>query len=616
MKQKMYLLILLSISIIGTVRAADSVIKITPQDPASFQKGIEEAYKSGLKKVVIPAGIYRLPKQERGSYVTFNNMSDFEIDARGVTLLRSDPNIGCLVFNNCHNVTLRGAVLLNETPPFTQGKLVGIDPKGDWYDVEIDKGYPANFDDPRTGVSQPRGTIFDPKTRQFKAGTKDCFFSRVERQGPNKFRLFFKDDQRLDPKTHPAVAGDWIAFRGRGGVDVEISGCGGMYLNGVTILSGGGFCVRESGGEGGNRYTYKVTYGPAPSGADKTPLMACNADSFHSSGMRKGPILENCLFEGMQDDGIPIRGSFALVVEGEDKQITISGGNFLQIGDPICFYDPNGSYVGEAKVVSITPRTGFTPKSPITNVRFTRSRSFSQVTIDKSLPIGFQYLVSDPAANGSGYIIRNNTIRNHRARGMLLKADNGLIEGNIIDGSTIGGIVISPEIWWNEAGFSRNIIVRNNIIRHTGYSTVGSSDHQSGALTVSGGGGEPDQVVPVYQEPKVAGLKPGHRNITIENNTFEDNDGVNMLLAFAEDVTVKNNKFIRSQENLSLRGKPSGVDPTALIWIFNCNNVNFTNNKVTQLGPFCKTLIKVNDNSNNVNGIKTGITVLSKAKAK
>ncbi len=608
MKRKLIFLLLIWIVLTGTAQDIFQPLQISPENPESLQPGIMEAYEAGLKKVVVPSGVYRLPEPESGPYMIFNRMADFEIDARGVTLLRTDPTRGCIVFNNCHNVILRGATLLNETPPFTQGTIAAIDPNGEWYDVKIDKGWPANFDDPVTGVSRPRGTVFDPETRQFKTGTKDCFFDEVERMGPDRFRLYFAANQRLDPEIHPAVVGDWIAFRGRLETDIALNECSEMFMDGVKIQSGSGFCIHETGGEGGNRYTYNVTYAPAPAGADKRPLMACNADAFHSRNMRKGPILENCLFEGMQDDGIPIHGSFALVAEENGNQLTVCGGKNLRIGDPVCFYDTNGSYAGEARITSIAPKQEFTPKSPITNHRFKRNKDFIQVAIDKNLELGFQYLISNPAANGSGYIIRNNIIRNHRARGMLLKAENGIVEGNIIEGSTIGGIILSPEIWWNEAGFSRDIIIRNNIIRHTGYSTVGSSDHQSGALTISGGGGEPDQIVPVYQDPKVAGLRPGHRNILIENNTIEDCDGVNMMIAVAENVLVKNNKFIRPQQVLSHRGQPSGVDPTALIWVFNSENVHFEGNTVRDLGSFNKTLIKVNDKSKKISGITDGVT--------
>jgi len=55
------------------------------------------------------------------------------------------------------------------------------------------------------------------------------------------------------------------------------------------------------------------------------------------------------------------------------------------------------------------------------------------------------------------------------------------------------------------------------------------------------------------------------------------------MIAIAENVEVKNNKFIRPQQRLSHRGEPSGVDPTALIWVFNSENVHFEENTVRDL---------------------------------
>jgi hypothetical protein len=68
----------------------------------------------------------------------------------------------------------------------------------------------------------------------------------------------------------------------------------------------------------------------------------------------------------------------------------------------------------------------------------TTTGPYFEITLDAPLAADFDYLASNPAATGSGYILRGNTIANHRARGMLLKADHGLVEGNTIDGSSHG----------------------------------------------------------------------------------------------------------------------------------------------------------------------------------
>ncbi|MBF0443392.1 MAG: hypothetical protein HQK54_15905 [Oligoflexales bacterium] len=83
------------------------------------------------------------------------------------------------------------------------------------------------------------------------------------------------------------------------------------------------------------------------------------------------------------------------------------------------------------------------------------------IALDKTLNAS----VGDRMANmnliGSGYIVRNNIVRNRRARGMLLKANDGLVENNTVEGSTMPGISETPEYWWNESDYSHNVIIRN-----------------------------------------------------------------------------------------------------------------------------------------------------------
>jgi hypothetical protein len=191
---------------------------------------------------------------------------------------------------------------------------------------------------------------------------------------------------------------------------------------------------------------------------------------------------------------------------------------------------------------------------------------YFEVTLDTPLAADFDYLASNPAATGSGYILRNNTIANHRARGMLLKADHGLVEGNSIDGSSMGAIVLTPEFWWNESCYSRDVIIRRNIIRR-----VARAPRQLGAVMVA-----------ALNPSPVAAC--GHRNILLEGNRFEDVPGVNLFISSACDVTVKNNSFLHPH----LHGA-SGASPEyawsrpalgSLIFVTEARGVRFEGNVV------------------------------------
>jgi hypothetical protein len=124
--------LLLGVLIGVAVLAAPTSTVITPDHPDSVQRGITEAYRSGEKRVVIPAGTYYIKPPSAGSHLQFHGMSDFESDARDVHFVFTDQTRGGVEFLNCRSVRLRGASVRFETPPFTQAVVESIAPDGTW----------------------------------------------------------------------------------------------------------------------------------------------------------------------------------------------------------------------------------------------------------------------------------------------------------------------------------------------------------------------------------------------------------------------------------------------------------------------------------------------------
>ncbi len=550
--------------------------------PDNIQTAILAAAHAGLASFTIPPGQYRL-----ASTLKFSDLSNFEIVAANVTFIRADPAMGAIQFINCRNVSLRGLTLLNPAPPFTQGTVQSIDPAGKTIDLLVDAGYSTAY----LTARKTTGYAFNPQTRQWKNDAYDYGIASGQILDGQLLRITF--DQPL-PKTHNLAAGDLLAFRGPGAQDIYLARCSRMNITGLTILSGSGFCIHEDGGDGDNHYNYKLTYGPKPPGATAAPLIASNADAFHSGGVRHGPTLEDCSFEGMCDDGIPIHGYYAMVFDAHDNQLIVAKGHFLREAVPVRLFDNQGALVGEAAVTAATPAKDYQPATRPTDKSFEDAREFQRITLDKPLPAKPGYRVSSPAANGSNFVIRNCTIKNHRARGLLIKADNGLIENNTIDGSTIAALVIAPEFWWSEACYSRNLIIRNNTFRHCGYATAGPWTNQAATVSILGEGND-------------KGIAQGHQHITIENNTFEDNDGANLLINGAQDVQVLRNHFLRPQQHPSLRGIDHKVDPAVLISLSNCDNVTVKDNTVSTPGRAHKSLIQTVPSAINVTGLDNGV---------
>jgi hypothetical protein len=591
MTRSIHRLFIIAIAFLGVHSTHGELPRISPDDPSSLAAGIEAAARAGVPKVTIPSGTYRPTPVNQRQYLRIAGAQNLEIDARGVTLLRADPRFGGIELYHCRNVTLRGMTLVCETPPFAQGKIEAIDPEGAFYDVRPAKGYPANWDDANYFPASMTGYVFDPKTRQWKAGTSDLSCERLERLEGGSFRMYWRGG-RAAPPLQPVATGDLMAFRGHTHTDIHVAECQGVQIVDVTIQSGTGFCVHESDGPGGNRYGFKVTYGPKPLGADEPPLIACNADAFHSSSVRKGPTLEGCQFEGMCDDGIAIHGSYAMVFEAKENRLVIAtpfDHNFFVADDPVRAFDGRGNLTGEAIVVAVRPAADlYAPTTRPNDTTFRDKNRFWEIELDRPLKVSPGDRISDPAACGAGYVVHRCVIRNHRARGMLLKADKGLVEDNVIDGSTMAGIVLAPEFYWNEACFSRNVKIINNTIRHVGYQNAGSWMPQPGAITIRGEGDLPRLKAAGTTQP-VHTL--GHSHVIVQGNRIENCDGVNLLISDAADVLVKDNRFRSPQKQRSWRGADY-LDPTALVVLGPSKGVRFEGNVSDKRGESAGPLLQ------------------------
>jgi len=287
---------------------------ISIDDPVSVQHAIDAAYQSGQKSIKIPPGIYRIaPAAGHIDHLQFNEMHDFTIDAIGVTFISTLANRTSISFKNCENVTLRGATLLRAKIPYSQGTVEAIDPARWYVDVRVHAGYPTDCN----GIGMLY--TYAAGSRLPKTSVPMLFTGRAEHLGGDLVRMH---TAHIDDKI-PLVVGDRMAWRGPGAGDISVNHCARMRFEAVRILGGAGFCITEFGGDGGNYYNYTLSYPPKPDGATEEPLLASNADAFHSNSVRTGPTLENCLLEGMGDDGIPIHGWYALVMEGQTNKVII-----------------------------------------------------------------------------------------------------------------------------------------------------------------------------------------------------------------------------------------------------------------------------------------------------
>jgi hypothetical protein len=586
--------------------SAGSFMKITPRDSEQLHQQILKASRDGKPGVTIAPGTYRLaPREGEKNPLRPLKLKDFVIDATGVTLVFTDPRVSSIVFDQCERVTLRGVTMLRDPVPFSQGEIIAVSADRGAIDVRVEAGYPADAGDPRYFPQTGGVEIFDRATRLRKPDTIAVHFDRIERIGAGEFR--FVVSPALPPDM-PVAPGDLITWRGVHCNDIMLHRCAGMVLEDVTIKSGSGLVIHEMDGEGGNRLTrVKITRGPAPAGAPTPPLRSTNADAFHSSNQRRGPILEDCLFEDMGDDGVNIHGSGALVCEAKGEALIVDSRRmpFYRPGDPLRLYNRQGELVGEGRVRGVELLKNYKPPQPpppeMRMFRNVAAAKYYEITLENALPLAEPGCMAvNPNACGAGFVIRNCIIRNNRAQAVVLKGNDGLVENCTFENNTNTAIVVAPDVsFWNEPDFTHRLVIRNNTIRRAGVYRRPDL-FKAGSLTIAGC--EPNTTPGAYVKRRQ------HRDILIENTLIECNDGPNVLLTSAEGVVLRGNRFVRPMQSPSRRGERHGIPPGILVQIRHCSDVRLEGNTVEAPGAAFERLIDLID-ADKVTGAESGLTL-------
>ena len=505
------LLALLSLASLASEKSPGNPVTVgNPAEAAQLPAALQAAYSGGAREITIAPGIYVIPASGR-SAIELISWSNAHIRAKGVTIVFEELAHRPFSLQRCEGVTLEGAVLRFASPAFTQGRILalGRDDRGDYLDWQIDAGYPASLDPVKSTFD-----VADQKTRRIKPGTGDVGFRESEPLGNRRFRL-----RSSNGLLGSAGAGDWLFTRVQPCEPVvHLEGSSRCTMREVTLQNAGFAAFFETGGDGGHVYVAcKVAPGPRPAGATEDQLVGCGADGFHSAGVRAGPTIERCVWEGLlHDDCIAIHGSLQQVEQVQADKLILEKGN-------------RGGFVS-GEPVRISSQNGFFGEFSCTALR-TLDDGRLELTLDRPSGAPVASKASNPRCNGAGFKILNCTLGNTRSRGILIKADQGLIEGNTISGCGMSAISIGPEYSWGEADYARHVTVRGNKLAENVLN--GSA---AGTIFIHGDGAI------------------GNADITIADNLFDRNYGQTTIhVAYTDGVRIATNRFIASP--LLLPGK-------------------------------------------------------------
>ncbi len=489
-----------------------SVVPAARIDPIGYIRGELAA---GRRSIAIPKARYWLtPAPGETCYLTLTNLTGVTIDCAGSEFVGTVKTT-MFGLHACTNVTLRNVAVDYADLPFTQATIEKVDKDGNW-DVRVIPGYPCpDAQTLRHAEKFWPVQAYDAKTLELKNPMRFRDGIAITRTGVDTYRITGGYNRKGD-------AGDvavWSLLEQgravrRGAVTAGV--CKGCTFENVTVYSTPHGCGYAEDSAEANRYI-NCSLVRRPPETDLFPralkrLRSGNHDAFNSRCSYVGPTLDRCTFQYHCDDCVNISGYYAFVTEQKGRTLRIApygGSPRIDPGDTCQLMTFGGNCLPDARIASLqaagattaAEQKMFESYNLWPGIAASVQRAFTaELDEERELPPG-SVIISNRRM-GNGFRIRNCTMGHNRARGLLIKASDGIIESNTISRVEGHAVQIAPEYEWMEGGCSKNMVVRGNAFSDNG-----------GGVLVAGNNGA--------RKPLPA---DSHRNIAITDNSISGSD--------------------------------------------------------------------------------------------
>lgn len=481
------------------------------------------------------------------------DLHNVTIDGNG-SLFLFQGKVQPMLIQDTDHLTLKGIALDYVIPPDSQGIVSKV--REDYYEMTVDpEQFPHKIENgwiTFTGENWENndgthGIVFDGKTGEIVAGTSDYGYR-------GKLTVIKHGRYRVEKNIGKAGIKRGDAITLRHGWDRPHPGCvlyraKNTHLHDFSIHASHGMALVAQRSEnihlkGGGVFPRKETGRFFSAGADATHFSNC-----------KGKIVtENCLYEGMMDDAINVHAT-CLRIEEKVNDHTIR-----------CRYVHGQAYGFETFLPGETLRfiqaKWLTPRDPsrVKSVKWIDSKHL-EITLEQPIPGDLGK--GDAIENADWFPsvhFKNNVVRNNRARGSLFTTPKPIIiENNTFETIAGSAILLAGDAnGWYESGACHDVLIRNNTFKNNLTSRFQFTE----------------AVIAIYPEvPDLVGQKEYyHRNVRIEDNTFDTFD-VPLVFAISTDgLTFSDNKVTYNKDY------PAWNKPPFILR--NCKNVKVTGNRV------------------------------------
>ena len=278
-------------------------------------------------------------------------------------------------------------------------------------------------------------------------------------------------------------------------------------------------------------------------------MVSTTADATHFVGCRGKLELKNCTFENQLDDASNIHGTYQKIVDVlDDYRIGVRMGHHQQKAFVIGRPNDNLGFVRLSE--SFFPYK----KSTIKNIEYINNR-YQIITLNDKLPEDLK--AGDLVENLDGYpdlLVQNCTIRNNRARGLLISNPIQTVIENNFFSTEMEAILMPVESGhWYESGNAANVVIKGNIFQDCQH------------------GGKNRGVIRFDTDDDNENI--AFKNIEITDNTFNQFDNLILEITNVDGLVFKGNVITNSGTF------PQLYPENTVIKVMHSKNLIFNKNK-------------------------------------
>lgn len=543
----------------------------------SVKKALEACKNKGKVVLVFPKGRYDFWAQycEEKLYYESNtdviplrrcpilleNLKNIELDCKESDFIFHD-RMQPFTIDKCENISIKNVNIDWDIPMTAQGKVVAA--TDDYIDIAINvlespyiiekdkimfvgEGWKSELW--RWGVME-----FDKDTKMIPQETGDvsCLGDDYNKYKATEIKYgLVRMNHKF--KRKPAV-GNYLVLRhsARDHAGTFIVDSKNVTIENMNMYQNAGLGILA-------QYSENLTYNKVncvPNLA-KNRILSGHDDGFHYSNCKGQIMVHNCRFLALMDDPINVHGTSVQIIEKiSDKKLICKfmhnqsiGFTWAKVGDTIDFIENEAMNTFGSGVVE-----SFLAHDP----------TVFEITFKS--PIPQNTAVGDALENRTwtpDVVIKNSFFGSNRARGILMTTPGKVvIENNVFESSGSAILIAGDANGWFESGAVKDVVIRNNTFNDPCMTSMYQFC---------------EGIISIYPEiPKMDVNKPFHRNIRIENNTFNPFDYPVLYAKSTEGVYFNHNILKRSNRFKAFH------DRKYMITLEACKKVEIMGNKLEE----------------------------------